>query len=128
MKLLLDTHVLVWFQRETHRLSKRASDLIVAPGNDVLVSAATAWEIAVKHKLGKLEFNAALLDRFEASMRDIGFEPLAITCEHAIAGARLPGPHRDPFDRVLAGQAFVEGLTIVSQDRQFASLGVPAVW
>lgn len=128
MRLLLDTHVLIWLRREPHRLSRYARELIADGGNDIFISAATAWEIAIKHQLGKLDFDTAVLEQFDAHVRDMGFEPLAITASHAIAGAQLPGAHRDPFDRVLAGQAIVERLALVSQDPGIASLGVPLTW
>lgn len=128
MRLLLDTHVLIWLRRDPDRLSKNVRELIEASANDIFVSAATAWEIAIKHRLGKLEFDAEMLDDFDARIRDMGFEPLAITSEHSIAGARLTGAHRDPFDRMLAGQAMAEGLVVVSLDPAIASLGVPTVW
>jgi PIN domain nuclease of toxin-antitoxin system len=118
VRLLLDTHVLAWLVQTPTQLSTRVRDLIVDAENAVFVSAATAWEIATKARLGK----------FDACIRGLGFEPLAVSATHAVSGARLVGDHRDPFDRLLAGQAIMEGLTLVTRDAKLPSLGVLTVW
>ena len=128
MSLLIDTHVLIWLRREPHRLSRRVTVLIQENKQDIFVSAISAWEIGIKVHAGKLDFSKTFLDTFDASLRNNGFEPLAITAQHAATGAQLPGSHKDPFDRLLAGQAKVEGLTLVSADPAFKNLGINTLW
>ncbi len=112
MKLLLDTHVLLWWLDDSTLLSSSAREAIENEQNTVYVSAAVAWEIAIKRGLGKLEFAHDL----EAILASNRFEALAITVSHALAVERLPNHHSDPFDRVLVAQALHDGLTLVSRD------------
>jgi PIN domain nuclease of toxin-antitoxin system len=128
VRLLIDTHVLIWWLRDPWRIPGHVQDAIVQAASDVFVSAASAWEISVKLRIGKLAFDAAFLDEFDAQVRSLAFEPLPMTAAHAIAGARLPGNHKDPFDRMIAGQAEVERLTIVTADTAFAGLGARVMW
>jgi PIN domain nuclease of toxin-antitoxin system len=128
VKLLLDTHALVWIIEAPALVSKQVRSLVMDPGNTVLVSAASGWEIATKVRLGKMVFDETFLDAFDARVQNLGFEPLGVTAEHAVTGARLTGVHRDPFDRLLAGQAFVEQATLVSRDPAMPALGVTTVW
>jgi len=122
MRLLLDTQIFIWASAEPARLSNAASAAIVADGNSVFVSAATAWEIAIKVSLGRLAF---LLDRFDAMLVALDFEPLPMTARHGIAAGRLPRHHNDPFDRMLIAQARSEGLTLISVDQGFQRYDVP---
>jgi PIN domain nuclease of toxin-antitoxin system len=110
--LLLDTHAFLWWNAYNPALGSRARDAIGAPDNLVYVSAATAWEIAVKRAAGKLEAPGDIA----AWIRDDGFSDLAIEVEHVIASAELPRHHRDPFDRLLIAQARLEELTLVTSD------------
>lgn len=128
MRLLLDTHALVWWWTDDRRLPATARAAIAAPANTVLVSAASMWEIATKHRLGKWPDVEALLDQFDASIRRSRFVPLVITIEHARSAGRLDHPHRDPFDRMLTAQALADGAAVVTGDAVFASLGVDVVW
>jgi PIN domain nuclease of toxin-antitoxin system len=128
MSLLLDTHVLIWWIEAPSRIPARLHDMITDAATRVFVSAATAWEITTKHRLGKLSFEQAFIDDFDNRLRDSSFEPLPISARHAIAGASLAGRHKDPFDRLLVGQALCEGLSIVSADRLIATLGAKIVW
>lgn len=128
MKLLIDTHVLIWWVGRSRRIPRATRDMLLDAGNEVRVSAATAWEIAVKCRIGKRAFDAAFLASFDDRVRGLGFEPLAITASHAVHGAAIDAPHKDPFDRMLAGQVLAEGLTLVSTDPAFEVLGVPAQW
>ncbi len=112
-RLLLDTHVFLWWRAEPQRLKAAVRDLI-ASADLVFVSAASAWEVAIKVSLKRLELPASFEDGVVAS----GFEKLAISFAHAEAVGRLPLHHHDPFDRLLVAQAQVESLTLVTHDRQ----------
>ena len=120
MRLLLDTHALVWALADTSRLSQTARAAIVDETNAVLVSAAAVWEIEIKRALGKLEAPPNLLEVIRATP----FELLAITPEHAMVAGSLPRHHDDPFDRMLIAQAQTESLTLVTRDERFAEYGV----
>ena len=128
MKLLLDTHVLIWWTTNSKLLSRAGLAAIRSKQNDLFVSSASAWEIAIKVRLGKLTFDQAFLAAFDDSLRANNFTPLAVTAAHASTGAQLAGAHNDPFDRLLAGQALVEQMHIVSADPAMTALGVPVVW
>jgi PIN domain nuclease of toxin-antitoxin system len=123
MRLLLDTHVLLWWREANPRIDGDARRSI-ATADDVLVSSASAWEVAIKVALGKLRIPAPL----EEAVADSGFDALPITFGHAAAVTGLASHHADPFDRMLIAQALVEGLTIVTHDRRFAPYGVPIIW
>lgn len=121
MRLLLDTHVLIWWLADDRKLSKNARAIIAKPDNDVLVSSASGWEISIKAALGRLEIE---LDDLEDAIVRNGFRPLTIGLRHAITAGRLPNVHRDPFDRMLVAQASVEELRVVSHDRVFERYGL----
>lgn len=124
MRLLLDTHIFIWACVEPERLSLIEQRMIASPDHQVLVSAATAWEISVKQALGRLDFP---VDRLQEFLDGLGFEGLAMSMTHAAAAGRLPRHHEDPFDRMLIAQASIESLTLVSRDRFFARYGLKAV-
>jgi PIN domain nuclease of toxin-antitoxin system len=119
MRLLLDTHVLLWWLADRD-LSADARATIGDPATDVFVSAATAWEISTKKALGKLKAPDDLATQLEANV----FTPLPISVDHAIAAGALPRHHDDPFDRMLIAQASLEGLTVVTRDERFAAYEV----
>jgi PIN domain nuclease of toxin-antitoxin system len=123
VRLLLDTHVLLWALGDPDELEPAARAAIVGPENDVLVSAASAWEIAIKKELGKLDAP----DDLAAQIAEARFEPLAVTIEHALEAGALPRHHADPFDRMLAAQAALEGLTVVTRDQRLSRYGVPTL-
>ncbi len=123
MRLLLDTHVLLWWLSDDRKLAKNARDIIANPDNDVLVSSASAWEISIKAALRRLEIE---LDNLESAMVSNGFRPLPIGLRHGLTAGRLPNVHRDPFDRMLVAQASVEELRLVSHDRVFERYGLAA--
>ncbi len=128
MRLLLDTHALLWWLEGSPRLSDAARRMIGDEQNTAFVSAASAWEIATKHRLGKLpEANAVAFD-VRGCIASQGFEELAIDVDDAERAGRLPGPHRDPFDRVLIAQAQARDLPIVSKDSMFDRYGVQRIW
>jgi PIN domain nuclease of toxin-antitoxin system len=115
MKLLLDTHLLLWAAGEPDRLSAKARRLIDDPNNELLFSAASLWEVAIKHGLGRDDFrvDARLLRR---GLLDNGYNELPIVSDHVVAIESLPPIHKDPFDRVLVAQATVEGITLLTID------------
>ncbi len=127
MRLLLDTHTLIWWATDDSALTSRARDRI-AGSEEVLVSAATAWEMAIKVSLGRLPSAFDLVTNFEDSLRSRGFQVLAISAAHGIRAGLLPGPHKDPFNRMLIAQAQAENLAIVSSDQIFDRYGVRRVW
>lgn len=128
MKLLLDTHAVVWWWLDDPRLPAKARDAIADPTNLVHVSAASAWEIATKSRAGKWPDVARIVDEFPALLRKSRFVPLPITVEHAARAGALPGAHRDPFDRMLAAQSAAEAAPLVTADTLFASLGTDVLW
>jgi PIN domain nuclease of toxin-antitoxin system len=115
MKLLLDTHLLLWAAGEPKRLSKQARTLIDNPDNELLFSAASLWEVVIKRGLGRedLAVDARLLRR---GLLDNGYSELPIVSDHVVAIDSLPPIHKDPFDRILVAQATVEGVTLLTND------------
>jgi PIN domain nuclease of toxin-antitoxin system len=124
VKLLLDTHAALWLLSGDERLSENAGRELTDDGNQVLLSAAVAWEVAIKRALGKL----VVPDEYLRILLDAGVRPLPVSLDHAAAIARLPPHHRDPFDRMLIVQATMEGAAVVSRDAAFQPYGVPLVW
>ena len=125
MRLLLDTHVLFWALVGSPRLNTAAREAILDDGNEVFISAASLWEAAIKRSVGKLHFDTA---KVLAELARNGFRELPITLRHAVAAGDLPLHHKDPFDRMLIGQAVTEGLTIVTGDAALKPYGVTALW
>lgn len=123
MRLLLDTHVLLWWLGNHPSLGTLAASAIADPDSAVFVSAATAWEISMRKSLGKLKAPSDL----EARLESHRLEPLPIAIAHAVEAGALPRHHDDPFDRMLVAQASLEQLTIVTRDRQFDLYGVPTL-
>ena len=121
MRLLLDTHILLWWLSDNTALPAAAKVAIADASSEIFVSAATAWEIAIKRSLGKLEFPVAQLSEMLAAE---GFERLGITVDHAVVAGGLPPHHNDPFDRMLIAQAQHEGLTLVTVDAMIARYAV----
>ena len=121
MRLLLDTHILLWWLSNDRKLTQRARDLIINPDNDVFVGSASAWEISIKASLGRLEIE---LDNLEQAVFKNGFEPLSIGWRHSLTAGRLPGIHQDSVDRMLLAQARVEELRVISHDRVFERYGL----
>jgi PIN domain nuclease of toxin-antitoxin system len=121
VRLLLDTNVLLWWLSDHSALPGRAREIIADPGNDLLVSSASVWEIAIKAGLGRIEIE---LNHLEEAILKSGFQPLLISFRHALGVSRLPNVHRDPFDRILVAQARAEKLRILSHDRVFERYGL----
>jgi PIN domain nuclease of toxin-antitoxin system len=125
---LLDTHALLWWLFDDRRLSRQARGIIRDPENRLCVSSASAWEIATKHRLGKLASAAPLVSDFGGFMVKAGFSELTIRWAHAVRAGTWDVEHRDPFDRMLAAQAALDGLTLITADPAFVDFGIPAVW
>ncbi len=126
MQFLIDTHILIWFLEGNKLLSKSRREFIENPNNEIFVSIASLWEIAIKISIGKL----ALAEPFSDVIKQIAVENikiLAISPEHALRISTLPFHHRDPFDRLIIAQAQVENLTIITNDREFSSYGIKSL-
>jgi PIN domain nuclease of toxin-antitoxin system len=128
MRVLLDTHALLWASAYDELLSPRARHLIQPQRNEVFVSAASAWEIATKFHSGKLSQARALVDDFVPAIQSAGYLPLPISLEHALRAGRLNSGHKDPFDRMIAAQAIHEDLALISNDEQLDIFGVRREW
>ena len=128
MRALLDTHALLWWLSADPALSPRASRLISNTANTIVVSAASAWEIATKVRNGKLNSAVALAENFEMFLEREGFEQLSVSVEHGIRAGQLPGEHRDPFDRMLIAQAQAENMPLVSNEAIFGQYGIRRIW
>lgn len=127
MRLLLDTHALLWWAADDPSLSPPAREAIAA-ADVVHVSAVSAYEVLLKFTKGRLPTAAVMLPNFTDQIAARGLLPLPISMEHAARAGRLPLNHKDPFDRLLIGQALVESLTLVSHERMFDSFGVSRLW
>ncbi len=128
MRLLLDTHVVLWWFLNDPALSRTAVAAIGADDAEVWVSAVSAIEIANKFRIGKLPEASSLAVEFEADVAQEGFGALPITLRHASLAGRLAFAHKDPFDRLLIAQALVENMTLVSNERVFDATGVSRLW
>ena len=128
MRLLLDTHSPLWWLAGDAALSAPARAAIAEGDNEVFVSAASAWEIGTKHRIGKLPGVGPLVAAFGATIADQGFQPLPITLRHGQLAGTLPGPHRDPFDRMLIAQTMLEDFLLVSNETLFDAYGVKRLW
>jgi PIN domain nuclease of toxin-antitoxin system len=128
LRLLLDTHAFLWFVLNDSQLSAAARAAISDPNNDVFVSPATFWEVAIKVSIGKYVLAGPLEDFFQRGIKDNDFEILPIEVRHAAQVAALPFHHKDPFDRLLIAQALVEGLTLASKEAAFVAYGVKRLW
>jgi len=126
--LLLDTHALLWWLAEPSRLSRAALAAIAEPSNQVFVSAATAWELATKVRLGKLEIAEPLLSDLPQLLAAQGFERLPVELRHGLRAGGYRQAHRDPFDRLLAAQAELESLALVSLDGALRDFPCRLLW
>ncbi len=128
MRLLIDTPALLWWLSDDSSLSAAAREAMAATSNVILVSAASAWEISTKMRLGRLPGAEELCADFQGFMSREGFATLNITVDHGIRAGLLPGPLRDPFDRMLISQAQAENIPLVTNERIFETYGVRRVW
>ncbi len=125
MRLLLDTHVLLWVLADPDRLPPRVAEAVTDPAQEVYVSAVAMWEIGIKLARGRLD---ADLDQIVRSVSDAGFQELPVTIAHTVGLRELPNHHGDPFDRLLVAQALHEGLVLVTADPVVRSYPVPTLW
>lgn len=128
MRVLLDTHALLWWLADDPSLSATARRAIAEMDNTIFVSAASAWEIATKFAKGKLPSAEAIIPNLAQIVAEEGFLHLPITIDHMIRSAFLPGDHRDPFDRILAAQGLIEDMVLLSTDEKMRELGVSVAW
>ena len=128
MKLLLDTHTFIWWSSNSIRLSPHARSLILDPGNTLLLSAVSAWEMIIKLQLGKLTLSVPLDDMIERHQQANSMQILPVILPHVLALGSLPPHHRDPFDRMLIAQANAENAALVSHDPTFSQYRVDVRW
>lgn len=127
-RVLLDTHTLIWLLIEPKRLSERARLLLGDLETEIYVSPVSAYEIGRKNQLGKLGTAAVVAEGFGGHLRTIGATNLELRRSHGLMAARLPSPHRDPFDRLIAAQSLVEDIPVVTRDPALAQLGAATIW
>jgi PIN domain nuclease of toxin-antitoxin system len=123
-RYLIDTHVLLWWVFNDPKLCEISRSIIANSNNEILVSSATAWEIAIKYRIGKLPEAKPLLDNYRGALKRLGFLELAINTEHALTAGSLTIDHRDPFDRMLMAQAKLENIPIITYDPAFHLLDI----
>jgi PIN domain nuclease of toxin-antitoxin system len=128
MRVILDTHVFLWWIANDKRLSKASRQTIERAGNEILFSAASAWEIAVKCRLGKLDLPSSPETFVSSQLAKNDFTPLPITITHALRVLALAGSHKDPFDLMLVAQSAVERIPIITADPQFDQFAVETIW
>jgi len=128
MRYLIDTHALLWWLYDDPRLSRTGRGLISDPGNSIFVSAASAWEVATKYRLGKLPSATEFVLDMPRWLRQAGIAELPITVAHAQRAGSWPQDHRDPFDRMIAAQSAIERLPTISRDAALAGFGIQLVW
>lgn len=128
MRALFDTHALIWWFSDDPSLRQSIRETIADTDNLLLVSAASAWELAIKYQLGKLRKVADLVSNFSGRVEGEGFELLPISAEHGIRAGLLSGHHKDPFDRMLIAQCQAENIPIISNDLIFERYGVRRLW
>lgn len=126
--LLLDTHCLLWWLAQPQQLSTTALRAISTTSAEIFVSAATGWEIATKTRLGKLSIPEEITTAFFVVLQEQGFRPLPIRLNHALRAGGYPHQHRDPFDRMLAAQAELEGLTLLTNDPELRAFPCEVLW
>jgi PIN domain nuclease of toxin-antitoxin system len=127
MTILLDSHALVWYLAGDRRCSRAARDAIESD-DEVLVSAVTAWELSNKYRLGKWPEVARLVERFAQRIAEYSWQALPVTLEHAQRAGLMAAAHRDPFDRLLAAQAEIENVALVTADPAFRAFGTRTLW
>ncbi len=128
MRLLLDTHAFLWWVFDDPHLPETPRELMADPANEIMVSAASVWEICTKYRLGRLAAASELVRDVAVWIRRAGFLELPVTVAHAQRAGGWPQAHRDPFDRMLAAQSEIENLPLVSRDRALTTFGVRMIW
>lgn len=128
MRLLLDTHTFIWWMTNDRALPASTRGIIADEDNEIFLSAATAWEMAIKHKIGKLPIVAGFIADVPGAMEAEGFIELPVSVVHGQLAGALDGHHKDPFDRMLISQALCEDLTLISNETRFDAYGVTRLW
>ena len=128
MTFLLDTCTLLWWWSEPERLSPRSRALIIDPLNKVFVSAASAWEVSTKYRIGRYPPGGRLIGEWRERILADQFLEMNITSFHALRAGSLPGNHRDPFDRMIAAQGILERLPVITSDMAISALGAERIW
>jgi len=128
LRVLLDSHTLLWWILDHSSLTTVARELISGTDNTVLISAASAWELAIKFRAGRLPEAAELVTNFPTEIEREGFQLLPISAEHGIRAGLLPGLHKDPFDRMLIAQSQAENIPVISNEAVFDAYGVRRLW
>lgn len=128
MTVLLDTHALLWWWAQPECLSARVVSALKSPDTRAFVSAATAWEITTKYRIGKLPSGGRIVTEWSERIRLDRFQELPVTSQHALRAGTLPGAHRDPFDRMLAAQSIIEEIAVISIDEALSALGASRIW
>jgi len=128
VRVLLDTHAFLWAVLEPGKLTRSARDVLESEATEVIVSAVSAWEIATKYRLGKLPGAISVMENYAAAIQGLKARQLSITPAHALKAGSYSQSHRDPFDRLLAAQAEIEGLTLVTCDAALEQFGVARLW
>lgn len=128
MRFLLDTHTVLWALLSPQKLGSRARALVENPRNTRIVSSATAWEIATKYQLGKLAQAEDVVRDYSRHLVTMMAEELAVTSQHALAAGLWETIHRDPFDRMLAAQCFIEGIALVTNDASMSHFSIKTIW
>ncbi|HJX94136.1 MAG TPA: type II toxin-antitoxin system VapC family toxin [Candidatus Acidoferrum sp.] len=126
-RVLADTHAFVWWIEGREQLSYQVREILENPETTIYISAASAWELAIKARIGKFK-SSALVSGFSAELEKEGFLELPISIKHAVRAGMIKAAHKDPFDRMLAAQAQLEGLPILSNDKIFDKLSVRRIW
>ena len=128
MRLLIDSHTLIWASDDPTKLSAPATTALSDPANDLLLSAATIWELAIKIGLGKLKLSLPYRQWIEKAITDLQLDILPVTVEYAEKQITLANHHKDPFDRLIIAQALVEGINVVCADPVFDAYGITRIW
>ncbi len=128
MKYLLDTHTFLWFATDNPRISEKAKQIIQNRKNQLLLSAASVWEISIKYSIGKISLSTDLDNFISESLRNYNLTPLPISIPHSIEVSRLPEIHRDPFDRMLIAQSRIENAGIITTDKDITKYDVKTIW
>ena len=128
MKYLLDTHAFLWFVADDNRLSSKAKSIIQDSDNEIYFSAASAWEMSIKAKLGRLKLGGNLESFIIEQLTENSFGPLAITVSHSLYTEKLPQIHKDPFDRIMISQTKVENMVLITRDKEIREYKVSTVW
>lgn len=128
MRILVDTHCWLWCLLSPEKLNRESGTILQDPENEIYLSAASAWEIVIKYRLGKLEIPLKPSEYIPARLTALGHSSLPIEQKHVLAVGQLPDHHQDPFDRILVAQAQVEGMTLVTADKLLDLYDIPIIW